>query len=219
MRRITWIFAVLLATSAAEAQSPDFKKWDFGTSVGMFEVAPGDDDDAYDEWYLEGRYSASIGRYWTRNLKTEIEFATSGEGSQFRQGYVRPPGSNAIHPFTYEQHHRIQQATARVVYQFLDNTWVHPWMSAGVVYEMDHQRFDVPPGFLYSSYDPRVPLPVPIVPQTTPGKSTDHRVGGSIGAGTKVYVSPNSYFNTGIVASFTKPSATWTFLLGFGIDF
>ena len=217
------MFTLLLVAGAAEAQSmapADREKWDFGTSVGMFEVSPGDNQRAYgDDWYLEGRYAASIGRYWTRNLKTEIEFATSGEGSQFRDGYARVPGTNAIQPFAYQYFHRIQQTTGRVVYQFFDNTWVHPWLSAGVVYEMDHQRFDVPPGFLYSSYDPRVPQPVPVDPKSTSGRSTDHRAGGSIGAGTKVYLSPNSYLNSGIVASFTKPSATWTVLLGFGIDF
>ena len=227
MRNFTWIFAVLLIAGTAEArQSPapgkapdEQPKWDFGVTAGLLEVRPEDYNAAYgDDWFFEGRYAASIGRYWTRNLKTEIEFAASGEGKRYVQEYALLPGAPQPYPYSYEQFHRIQHTTARVVYQFLDNAWAHPWVSAGVIYEADRQHQFLPARYQYNN-DPRTGPPLMLARETRTAATTDHRVGGSIGFGSKFYVSTDSYVNTGLIVSRTKPTTTISFIAGFGIDF
>src|SRR5688572_17346109 len=98
MRRTLWICVVLLGfvARAAEAQSASAKprvdkqpaqpKWDVGASVGLLSASPSPADEPYGgEWYFEGRYAVSIGRYWTEHLKTEVEFVTSGKGERYIQ--------------------------------------------------------------------------------------------------------------------------------------
>ena len=227
MRRFAWIFVVLLTCGVAEArqssapaQTPaERPKWDFGLTAGLFEVRPDDNNSIYgDEWFFEGRYAASIGRYWTENLKTELEYAVSGEGTHYVQDYVLLPGAPQPYPYSYEQFHRIHHTTARVVYQFFENTWVHPWVSAGVVYEADRQHQFLPARYQYTN-DPRTSPPLVLTRETTTDPTTEHRVGASFGFGSKFYVSTNSYINTGVIVSRTKPTTTIALVAGFGIDF
>ena len=90
MRTITSLFIVLLgACRPADAQQPaDPKKWEVAGSAALFYAAPGDQTQYRDHWYFEGRYAAAIAHYWTENLKTEVEYATSGEGSIDRPNYL-----------------------------------------------------------------------------------------------------------------------------------
>jgi hypothetical protein len=232
MRSITWILTVLLLAGTAEAQSTsakatadkstsaaanDFPRWDFGVTAGLFNAHPGNNNPSSydDDWFAQGRYTASIGRYWTENLKTEFEFATTGEGSRYVHGLVRLPGGS---PYSYssEQVHWINHVTARVVYQFLDNTWVHPWVSAGAVFQADRWGYEIPPEYFF--IDPRNPN-VPVRPPFNPGRQWDYSAGGSLGTGVKFYVSSNKYINSGLVVSYAKPTTTITLLTGFGIDF
>ena len=71
-------------------------------SAGFFEAQPdGDSHNNYDDWYSEGRYAIGAGYYWTENFKTEIEFATTGEGSRYVQDFgTFPARRSSIHTAT-----------------------------------------------------------------------------------------------------------------------
>lgn len=210
-----------LAVSAAEAKqvSPDPPRWDFGATVGWFEANPGETSNPYgDEWYGQGRYAAAIGYFWTAHLKTEIEFATTGEGSRFITDFIRIPPTGLVYPYTFEQFHRVQQASARVVWQFLDNRWVAPYVSAGLTFDVDRWRYHVPEQYQYSG-DPRSNRPVLVRGEFGSGPTTDYGGSLSIGAGTKLYMTPNTYVNTGILVTHSSPLKTVSFLAGIGIDF
>ena len=220
MRAFTSIFIVLLAISRpAQAQpSADPKKWEVAGSAALFYGAPGNNDTQQrDQWYFEGRYSASIARYWTENLKTEVEYATSGEGSIYRQEFRTVPGNPPNYPYGVESFHRLEQASVRMVWQFGTNRWVHPYVSGGLVGDRERHRIHVPEQFQYVSG--RSSEPIVRVDGFDSEPALEYRLGVTAGAGVKVYMSPNTFFNMGAIGSYARPSATLSFLAGFGLDF
>jgi hypothetical protein len=221
MRKFLWIFAILLLPAAvAHAQETSQPRWDISLSAGLFNARPGQEAGGYqEEWYFAGRYAAAIGRYWTDHFKTELEFATTNEGRRFTQISVPVPGRPYPYPISIEEFRRLQQVSARAVWQFYDNAWVHPYLNAGVVADIDRvRRFS--PEFYYPPGDPRVVVPPGVVrPQINREPETDYRAGITFGGGSKFYVSPSAYVNAGVQLTYAKPAATATFLVGFGVDF
>jgi hypothetical protein len=93
-----------------------------------------------------------------------------------------------------EQSFQLQQSTLRVVWQFRDNQWVHPYLSAGAVLAIDRRQLD----------------------RT---RTTEVRGGVSVGGGAKFYMSPRAFFNTAAIVTHSWPSSTVNFIAGFGVDF
>jgi hypothetical protein len=222
MRRTWWICVVLLGFLApdSEAQQLANPKWDVGASVGLLSASPSPADEPYGgEWYFEGRYAVSIGHYWTEHLKTEVEFATSGEGERYIQRYSSVPGAPPFsYPYTVHESHTLRQVSGRLVWQFFDNAWVHPYVFGGVVYDADRVASYVPPQYYHP--DPRNPSsPTVLAPAAHSGPETMHRIGATAGFGAKVYMTRNAFFNTAFVVSQANPARTASILGGFGIDF
>jgi len=220
MRTFTSIFIVLVAVSGpAQAQPPgDPKKWEVAGSAALFYAAPGDNGtQERDQWYFEGRYSAAIAHYWTENLKTEVEYATSGEGSTYRLEYRTVPGNPPNFPYGVESFHRLEQASVRMVWQFGTNRWVHPYISGGFVGDRERHRVHIPEQYQYVSG--RSSDPIVRVGEFDAEPTVDYRLGVTAGAGLKAYVSPNAFFNMGAIGSYSRPAATLSFLAGFGLDF
>jgi hypothetical protein len=220
MRAFTSIFIVfLVAPSPVQAQSPaDRKKWEVAGTAALFYAAPGENDTQHrDQWYFEGRYSGAIARYWTENLKTEVEYATSAEGSIYRQEVRTLPGNPPNFPYGVESFHRLEQASVRIVWQFGTNRWVHPYVSGGVVGERERRRAHIPEQYQYVSG--RGSEPIVRVDEFNSEPTVDYRIGVTAGAGVKAYMSPNTFFNIGAVGSYSRPAATLSLLAGFGIDF
>ena len=217
MRRFAFSFVILLGIgSGAEArQSVAPPKLEIGGSVGVIEARPQEIDvPYYQDWYANGRYAGSIGYYWTKNLKTEFEHAWSGEGSRYLLEYARINGL----PYSYqtEQFFQLQQSTLRVVWQFRDNAWVHPYLSAGAVMDIEHQRLHVPLTSQQSTRGERIL----VHNELSSGDRYEVRGGASVGGGAKFYVSERAFFNTGAIVTFSQnKTGTVNLIAGFGIDF
>lgn len=222
MRSLLWILALLLTAAAAEAQTPpaipDRLQWDVNLNAGIFGHRPAPGDDSYDNWYNEGRYAASIGYYWTEHLKTELEFAHSPQGDLHFQELSRVPGTGALHTVFGRSFHRLQQTSLRMVWQFGDNTWVHPYVNGGLVLDADRQRRHSPVTYSYPG-DPRVVPPIVVRPEMVSGPDTVYRSGVSLGFGSKFYVAPQAYINTGVQWTYARPAKTIAFYSGFGFEF
>ena len=224
MRKIAWIFILFAGAVNAGAQTtsavtaPGRPRWDLNFNIGAFGADPGQRDYPYHDWYTEGRYAASIGYYWTEHLKTELEFAHSGEGSRFVQDFAQVPGVGVAYPISIEAFHRLQQTSARVVYQFGDNAWVHPYVNAGYVLDAERRRYFSPSQYYYPA-DPRQRPPILVRPELTNEPGYEYRSGVSLGAGSKFYVSPKAYLNIGAQWTGARPAKTLTLLGGFGVEF
>jgi opacity protein-like surface antigen len=221
MRRSAWIFVVLLATGTAEAQTTvPQQRFDVGATAGLMAYNPSEQRNGYgDDWIAEGRYAVSFGRYWTDHLKTEIEFSTSGDAERYTQRFVTVPGVPPGYSISAQEHYRLHQLSARVVWQFRDNQWVHPYVFGGASYDIERKRVFVPEQHYWGG-DARTPaFRIPITPPIKEGPETTRRAGVIAGGGTKLYMTSNSYFNAGAVVSYAKPSTTFSLVAGFGIDF
>ena len=219
MRKIAWLFAVLLLPALAEAQPSEatLPRWDFNVSVAQFNANPDGPDEAYDDWYSTGRIATSIGYYWSENLKIEVEYANTGDGSIFLQEFIRLPNGQ-VYPFALEESHHLQQASIRLVWQFFDNRWVHPYINVGAVVDIDRRRYNDLPGNYYP-VDPRI-VPPQLVRDLYPsGSVSDYGVGASYGGGVKFFVSQKAYLNTGMQFTYADRIKTATFLAGFGFEF
>ena len=217
MRTTSWICLVLLGFGvAAEAQQlPDGPKVELGATLGILTAKPGDNASTYnDEWYGEGRYAGSIAYYWTRNLKTEFEHHWSGEGGRYHLEHVRING--VPHTASTETFHQLQQSALRVVWQFGDNAWVHPYLSAGAVLDIERQHSHSPAIFQVNSRGEHVVLRK----EVSSGPRTELRGGWTIGGGAKFYMTEKTFFNTAAIGTFSMPKAkTVSLIAGFGIDF
>lgn len=229
MRGISWIFVVLagvVGAGAAEAQSAgtgtDTKpisnpKWDAAVSIGLLSADPAPASNPYGgDWYFEGRYAASIGYYWTTHFKTELEATTSGQGERYVQLDSSTPGVPPAYTYTAREHHTLRQVSGRTVWQFFDNAWVHPYVFGGLTYDNDRVETSAAPQFYYP--DPRTPgLRAPLTPDAA--TRIVHRFGVNAGVGTKVYLTPNAFFNAALVMSYARPARTASVIGGFGVDF
>jgi hypothetical protein len=203
--------------TAQLTQRPD---WDVTLTAGLFQSKPDGADGPYgDDWYLTGRYAASAGRFWTPHLKTEVEFATTGQGSRYTNRPANVPGVPAYYPLNVHETFRLHQISGRVVWQFLENTWVHPYVFGGITADAQHHSTYIPDQYYYPTNDPRTPGNRILVTPEVDESGIDYSAGATAGIGTKVYVSSKSYFNAGFVVSRAKPSTTVSFIAGFGVDF
>ena len=219
MRNISWMFMLLLTIGGvAEAQEPPSpKKWEASATAAVFEVRPGEEMPSYgDDWYFSGRYAVAIGHYWTGHLKTEVEYAISSEGWTYLERVDNTPGTPPL-PYSIQSLHRVEQISTRMVWQFADNAWVHPYVSGGLVVDRDRHRARTPPRYFYPPG--RNTGPMIFVPESTSDPAIEYRVGVTAGAGAKIYMTQNAFFNTGFIATYAKPASTLSLLAGFGIDF
>jgi hypothetical protein len=208
----------LLLPALAEAQPSEsaIPRWDFNVDVAQFNAKPQRDEASYDDWYATGRIATSIGYYWSANLKTELEYANTGEGSIFLQEFIRLPNGQ-VYPFSLEESHHLQQASIRLIWQFFDNRWVHPYVNVGAVVDIDRHRYDSPGN--YYPVDPRI-VPPQLVSDLYPsGGKTEYGAGVSYGGGVKFFVSQNTYLNTGMQFTNGDRFKTAAFLGGFGYEF
>lgn len=216
MRRISWIFIALLAIAeSAAAQSPAARpRFDAAASAGLIEASPGEmTTPYYDSWYAQGRYAGSIGYYLTKNLKAEFEHAWNGEGSRYYLDYTRINGMP--YSFQVEQHFQLQQSTARIVWQFGDNAWVHPYIGAGVVLDTERQHDHLPVSFQPGPRGERLLVQYEMDRPT----HTQLRTGVSLNGGAKIYVTQRAFINTAAIITYSRPAKTVNLIAGFGVDF
>ena len=229
MRTFLWGFSLLLAAtagptpafaqSAAGPQAPAPAKWDVNISAGLFQNKPFAHTDSFDdEWYGEGRYATSVGYYWTEHFKTEFEFAHTTEGSRWHQEFVRVPGISTNYPVTTEVFHRLQQGSLRAVWQFNENSWVHPYVNGGFVFDSERRRLQSSEQFYYPG-GTRPQPPILLRPALCCTKEMEYRYGVTIGGGSKFYIAQSAYINTGLQITYAKPATTISFVAGFGVDF
>jgi opacity protein-like surface antigen len=220
MRVITLIAVLLVAAGRAEARqaesSPAPKKWDVSVTVAAAHMSPGESDTRYwDDWYFAGRYAAAIGRYWTEHLKTEVEYARSGEDSIYFQDSGRVAETGLTYPITLESFHRLEQLSARMTWQFGRNTWIHPYVSGGIVGDRERQRRHIAEQYGYPVGRERLLL----TREFNSGPTREYRLGFSADAGAKFYVSRNAFIKSGVNFTFSGRARTFNLLAGFGMDF
>ena len=145
--------AANLATAIASAAQtlpstgqPKLPRWDTNFSLGLMSNAARDEGERNDDdssTHFEGRLEA--GRYWTQHLKTElgVSFLNRWEAYDFEPLVV--PGVRDAGYVSTQKSLRMAAVTPTFTYQFLENDFVHPYVSAGVrvgLLETRSRRFE-----------------------------------------------------------------------------
>jgi hypothetical protein len=176
------------------------------------------DDRQYDRWYNTGTLAITAGHYLNPHLKIEAEGAFAGEGQRYVTRVVQIPGTGP-YPVSTNEHVRINSVSGALVWQFFDNQWVHPFVSAGVSLDFDRERRHTWPQSYFRG-DPRIPgNEIPIAVESTQDLGTTRRARGMVGTGVKVYMTPRAFFRADTRIAVGRRSGHVALRVGFGVDF
>lgn len=210
--------AALLAASPAAAQTISTTprnpaRWDVGGGIGWLAGNKDDLAGEWNDWYDTYAVSLDAGRYWTPHLKTEASATFTSEGSVYGQDQLAIP----VQPYSIyrfrEHHFRLTAISAAAVYQFLENSWVHPFVAAGVSVEWERER-TLTQQFLPTNERLFIP---PVRSET---HETSLHALPFVGGGFKFYASERVFIRTDIGSAFdTRGLSRFTWRAGIGTDF
>ena len=211
-------FFLVLPSAAQQLPAPS-PAWDLAVTAGSFHGQSVSEPDSgyWNQWHHAAEWRVSAGHYWTPHLKTEAEFGATGEGHRHIQRFTTVPGSATRYPYGAQEFLKLRQASGRVTWQFLDNQWIHPYLSAGVSFDEERTRTQVFQPVYYP--DPRNPSTRGVVTPRPEGPRTAYRTGVVLGGGAKWYVSPRVFIKTGAQVGVSRRGQTVSFLSGMGVDF
>jgi hypothetical protein len=141
MRTFTMaVLALVLTPAAAHCQTTvALPRIDVSASIGQFGAAH-EVFENYTVWYHTLFTGVAAGYYWTTHVKTEVEFASAGEGHLF--GFRETALGGAADSYVYRQEsYRVTKTSIGQTYQFGRNAWIHPFVGAGV--DIDRERHEV----------------------------------------------------------------------------
>jgi hypothetical protein len=203
-------------TAAVSLQPADPPRWDVAGHAGWFggnksEIAPD-----WNDWYDAALGGVSVGYYWTPHLKLEVDVFTTTTGDLYTEEQIPIPGQ--IYPLYRRRqlYFRETGVSAGVSYQFLENTWFHPFVGGGIEAARETSRVETP--FQYQ------PSPIPGPPVIVPGDPSRRDTTGQarpfLTAGFKWYVTPRAFVRSELRSSWSSAHAeTTVWRGGVGVDF
>lgn len=127
--------AITLIATMAGAQTagstPVMPDWDVTFSLGVLSSSPKDEGENHDETVWHGEALLDVGHYWTQHVKTEagISFLNQREDYDFEAFPV--PGLPGGGYSVTQKSIRMALITPALTYQFGENAFAHPYVSAG----------------------------------------------------------------------------------------
>jgi hypothetical protein len=188
-------------------------RWDVAAHVTWLGERQANQPFQWDRWVNVAAGGGSVGYYWTTHLKTEIDLSTSTEDEIYSIEPIALPGTNALFPLQRDHTFRLSTASAGLVGQFFENTWFHPFVSAGleIVREREHVETTI------QVFPPRTPA-APIATEA----ETILRLAARpyVATGFKVYVSDRAFIRSDVRTSWsTDGLAALAWHSGAGFDF
>jgi hypothetical protein len=217
LNRIVLLAAFLAGTaSAASAQSESrLARGDLAGTIGWLSAdthpsGPYNDNN----WESSFFGAASVGWYWTENLKSEVDFGTGTKARVLstepivisgRTTYVTTDSKFARRTFGISQQ-----------YQFLHNAWFHPHLAAGVNLTWERRTKRILPIYLYDEVT-RTSRIVTLEQHEDPRTSVTARP--FVAAGFKAYMTPRTFFRNDFRVAFRSGPDETLLRIGFGVDF
>jgi hypothetical protein len=195
--------AAILFARAAIAQTislvpSDPRVWDTSVTIGWLAGNKQAIAGEWNDWYDTLATSVDLGRYWTSHLKSEAAATLTTAGTVYSRL------SPSEHRFAF------RALNVSAVYQAFENSWVHPFVAAGVQFGSERERART---FAVPQRAGAVALPT----ETT---HTAFEVRPFLSGGAKFYVSERAFIRTDLSGAFDGGGGTrvwWRF--GGGIDF
>jgi len=137
---------VLLATQAA-AQSAvqdtipsgparslvpaSYPRWEAGGGLALLAISTSDTSAPWQTWQQKGEFRADFGRYWTTHLKTEAAVSVTNQWHDYESVFIPIPGQPVPGYSFTEVERRLIAVAPAVTWQFRENAFMHPYVSAG----------------------------------------------------------------------------------------
>lgn len=192
-------------TLATTVGAPD---WDAGAGFSLLWVRDADVGDEGGGSLGESQLRIDVGRYWTPHLRLGLVAAS---GPRFRTAQLAYVDANGRpFPAVITTHARLVTLAPGVSYQFGDNAFVHPYVTAGVqIGLLRIHRERNPDGF-------RAPLQVPRIDE----RRSTVLARPSAAAGFKAYFNRRVFVRPEVLAAFGPGGIRqFTLNLGAGADF
>jgi hypothetical protein len=203
------LFAGGVSAQTITLAPSDPKRWDAGVTVGWLGGNKEAVADRWNHWYDTFAATADVGRYWTPHLKTELGVTLTSEGRVFSETATTPSPSGPPVYFAREHRFRLHAVNLSASYQFFENTWVHPFVAAGLQIGSERERIE---------HVPFTSAPPPGFPP--PERRTVVDVRPFLSGGSKFYVSERGFIRTDLAVAFGGAGASraW-WRIGAGVDF
>jgi hypothetical protein len=206
-----------LAQGAAPvALSPDDPaRWDVSGEVGWLSSNKSDIAPDWDDWYDVASGGASLGYYWSPNLRSEVRLAFGAEAGVYEEQRIAAPGQPYPIFRVREHHYRTATLAGGLSYQFFDNRWFHPSLGGGLELVRESERVFAPEQ-LMPSREPRVPI---VLPAVNHGTTVSWAARPFVTAGFKWYGNERAFARSDVRVSFGGGGVAhvvWT--AGIGVD-
>jgi hypothetical protein len=208
---------LILGLPAASNAQP---AWDASAFAGVFAGSvPTPGDARYsDDWFHTGQAGVIVGRHITSHLKVELEAAVTGGGRQFVTRFVTVPGIASPYPVGSEVTTAVRTLVGAATWQFFDNEWVHPFVTAGVAADFERRSVHVWEQRYYPT-DPRTSSPVIVAADRRDGPETSRVMRALLGGGAKLYVNERAFIRADGRVSLGADAHNVALRIGVGFDF
>ena len=186
----------------------DAPKWEAGAGFSLLWVRDADVGDEGNGSLGGHQLRLDVGRYWTPHLKFGL-FAASGP--RFRTAQVAYVDANGRpYPATITSHARLVTVAPGVTYQFGDNAFIHPYVTAGAQVGLLHIHRERNPDRF------RAPVPVPRIDE----RLSEVHVRPFAAAGFKAYFNRRVFVRPEVLGAVGPGGIRqFTLHLGAGVDF
>ncbi len=221
LRRAPFAFLTLLTlatslraqqTGAPDARSP-FRRWDVSAGVGGRFFDGAGLGDSYSNWNGAWQPRVQVGRYLSRHLKVELT-AHSPSTHEFFSDVPMPGQGLPFQGYVFAEHRsRVVSAAPAVTYQFLENAFAHPFISAGLDVSVIEARITRMPQTRWTNGLSRT---------TAAAQDTRHAVRARplVAAGVKSYFNERVFVRPEGSLAFSRPGvAQFSLRLDLGVDF
>jgi hypothetical protein len=203
----------LLAQGSVTLTPPDAPRWDATLFTGWYGAARSGAD-TWNDWTDAGFGGGSISFGWTRRLRAEVDASFAGRGSVYASAPSIVPGQPF--PAARPQQRRYQDTSlsASVLFDPLENRWVHPFIGGGVGIVREDLQIESPEWIYYGR--PPGGIPLPAEPTLT---DVTYRVALHVVGGARFYVAERAYLRTDLRIAMAGDQPSAQFRIGVGFDF
>jgi hypothetical protein len=214
------LIVVLGLASAVPAAAQSIPRHDLSVLLGWSTANRPRPSLPYDSWIGAWFTTATTGWYWSDHQKTEVTVAGASERQHFGgfEFTEHSPLSYTSSSTTFAL--RTQLFTGAQIYQFFRNTYVHPFVGAGV--EIDRERWEtvtVDETYVRASESPISPYELTTSTTTRSEPDVRLRARPFAIAGLKGYLSERTFIRADISLSAGRAFDRVSWRIGGGFDF
>jgi hypothetical protein len=199
------------STAQTRATRPALPRFDVAALTGYMRAdATGLPGHVYRTWDGTGLGTLALGLYWTENLKTELELGVSGDREVYGSELLEFDRNFSRYRY-FDHSVATRSVSLTPTYQFLHNTWVHPFAGIGIDLDWERRR---------TESEIRTNSPLGFSTERLPDVTDRQlRARAALATGFKAYFTRQAFVRSDVRVALAGGAETVKWRIGFGIDF